>query len=82
MQKQNGFKMFERDFRVKGMLNGKDYAELFTQFNITKVDSDRYFSYLRKNNLSIIPSESEQEKKEERNNKFQRFEKPKAKKAA
>lgn len=61
MQKQNGFKMFERDMVNRGKLNGKDYTELAVM-GIKKEDSMRYFANLRRKDLPIIPSEQEQEK--------------------
>jgi hypothetical protein len=61
MQKQNGFKMFERDMVNRGKLNNKDYAEL-AAMGIKKEDSLKYFANLRRKDLSIIPSEQEQEK--------------------
>ena len=64
MQKQNGYKMFERDMVQRGKLNGKDYAEL-AAMGIKKEDSVRYFGNLRKNDLPIIPSEAEAEKKKQ-----------------
>lgn len=62
MQKQNGYKLFERTMVNRGKLNDKDYKEL-ALIGVTKADSLRYFANLRRNDLSIIPSESEQEKK-------------------
>ena len=62
MQKQNGYKLFERDMVNRGKLNDKDYKEL-ALIGVTKADSLRYFANLRRNDLSIIPSEAEQEKK-------------------
>ena len=61
MQKQNGFKMFERDMVNRGKLNSRDYADLATM-GIKKEDSVKYFANLRRKDLPIIPSESEQEK--------------------
>lgn len=66
MQKQNGYKLFERDMVNRGKLNDKDYKEL-ALIGVTKADSLRYFANLRRNDLSIIPSEAEQEKKKQNN---------------
>ena len=66
MQKQNGDKLFERTMVNQGKLNDKDYKEL-ALIGVTKADSLRYFANLRRNDLSIIPSEAEQEKKKQNN---------------
>jgi len=64
MQKQNGYKLFERTMLNQSKLNDKDYKEL-ALIGVTKADSLRYFGNLRKNDLPIIPSEAEQEKKKQ-----------------
>ena len=51
MQKQNGFKMFERDMVNRGKLNSRDYADLATM-GIKKEDSVKYFANLRRKDLS------------------------------
>jgi hypothetical protein len=67
MQKQNGYKFFERTMLNESKLNDKDYKEL-ALIGVTKADSLRYFANLRKNDLSIIPSEAEQDKKKQNTN--------------
>ena len=76
MQKQNGFKMFERDMVNRGKLNSKDYASL-ALMGIKKEDSLKYFANLRRRDLSIIPSESEQEKSKSKTS--EKSEKPRVK---